>query len=90
VGPELEEDGEPAVVVSGAAARDVGDDPLHAGGDPVRRDDLLDSRAVALDAALVDGEEQRFFRGEVRVDGALRVAGGIGDRAEGGGVRRSC
>ena len=84
VRPELEEHGEPAVVV---APLEVGDEPLHAGvGRLAGSERPLHLGDPAVHAALVDRQEEVLLRVEVRVHGALRVAGGVGHGVHRGGV----
>ena len=87
VSPELEEDGEPAVVALAAHRRRPG----H-GLDGVPRErrgfeDRVELCHAGVEPALVDREEEVLLRREIRVDGALRVAGLRGDRVERGRVK---
>jgi len=73
VGPELEEDGEPAVV---SAPAELPAHALEALVDGVfARERGLHLRDPAVDPARVDREEEVLLRAEVRVDRALRVRG---------------
>ena len=84
VSPELEEDRQPAVVVPVFEGRDQVFHPLICGCS--KRKSRLGLRHAEVDTPLVDREEEVFLRREVRVDGALRVAGVVRHRFDRGGV----
>jgi hypothetical protein len=82
MGPELEKDRQPAVVVLPTRGC-LGDDRQHRlVGTAVPRERPLHVLQIALDPPLVDREEQVFLRGEVRIDGALGVARFVRHRVE--------
>ena len=70
--------------VDGAASQPFAGPSSAVGAAGERRAPSPRSRRV--DAALVDREEEVLLRREVRVDGALGVAGGVGDRVDASGV----
>ena len=84
VGPKLEEDGKPAVIVPLLKSGDQPREPLV--GRFAAREGRFDLRHPAVDAAFVDGEEEVLLRREVGVHGPLRVAGRVGHGVHGRGV----